>query len=129
MEPIVYIDRSEIRPGARAQLRDAVARLVAFVEEHEPQLAVYSIHLDENASAMTVLAVHPDSASLELHLRVGGPEFRRVGEFILLRSIDVYGEPSPIALELLEEKAKMLGDATVAVHPRTAGFSRFYRGG
>lgn len=129
MEPIVYIDRSEIRPGARAQLRDAVARLVAFVEEHEPQLAVYSIHLDENASAMTVLAVHPDSASLELHLRVGGPEFRRVGEFILLRSIDVYGEPSPIALELLEEKAKMLGDATVAVHPRTAGFSRFSRGG
>ena len=39
---------------------------------------------------MAVVAVHPNAASLELHLRVGGPEFRKVGEFIVLRAIEVF---------------------------------------
>jgi hypothetical protein len=120
----VYIDRSDIRPGALAALRQAVAALVAFIEEREPQLLAYGFHIDEKASTMAVVAVHPDAASLELHLRVGGPEFRRVGEFIILRAIEVYGEPGDEAIRLLHEKARMLGGASLAVHPQTAGFAR-----
>lgn len=123
-QPIVYVDRSDIRPGTMSQLHEAIARLASFVEEREPQLLAYGIHLDAETSTMWVVAVHPDSASLELHLRVGGPEFRKVGEFIILRAIDVYGEPSEDVVGLLHEKARMLGDATVAIHPRTEGFAR-----
>ena len=73
---------------------------------------------------MWVVAVHPDSASLEFHLRIGGAEFRKVGEFINLRSIDVYGEPSEEVVGLLQQKAQMLGGGSLAVHPRAAGFAR-----
>jgi hypothetical protein len=123
-QPIVYIDRSEIRAGAVADVRAAVARLVAFVERREPQLLAYSLHIDEATSTMWVVAVHPDGDSLELHLRIGGPEFRRVGQFIVLRAIDVYGDIGDGVLELLREKARMLGGATVSVHPPTTGFAR-----
>jgi hypothetical protein len=123
-QPIVYIDHSDIRPGVLPELRTAVAAIVAFIEEREPQLLAYGFHVDEEASTMTVVAVHPDAASLELHLRVGGPEFRRVGEFIILRAIEVYGEPGDEVIALLHEKARVLGGASVAVHPQTVGFAR-----
>ena len=123
--PLIYIDHSDIRPGKVADVAAAVARLVEFVEEREPRLLSYSFHLDPAASTMTVVAVHPDSASLELHLQVGGPEFRKVGELIDLRRIEVYGEPTPSARSQLEQKAAMLGRAAeVSVHERTVGFTR-----
>lgn len=126
-QPLIYVDRSDVLPGQLAALREAVARLAAFVEEREPQLLAYGIHLDEDAMTMSVVAVHPDAASLELHLRIGGPEFRKVGEFIVLRSIDVYGELPEAVVPLLREKARILGGeagASVAIHPRAAGFAR-----
>jgi len=123
-KPIIYVDRSDVHEGVGAALRDALANLVAFVQEREPQLLYYGFHIDDEASTMWVTAVHPDAASLSLHLRIGGPEFRRVGEFITLRTIDVYGEPDEDAVVLLREKARMLGGASLAVHPLLAGFAR-----
>lgn len=36
-EPIVYIDRSRIRPGKISELRRTIDDLVRFIEEREPQ--------------------------------------------------------------------------------------------
>jgi broad specificity phosphatase PhoE len=77
---------------------------------------------------MSVTAVHPDSASLELHLEVGRDEFRRLGDLITLREIQVYGSISKRAREMLEEKAKMLG-GSVSVTERFAGFARVPQAG
>ena len=122
--PIVYIDRSDIRPGTTADLQRAVIQLVRFVEAREPRLISYSFHIDHEASTMTVVAVHPDSASLELHLTIGGPEFRKVGAFVTLRLIEVFGEPSETVRHQLHEKARMLGEAEVIVRPSDVGFGR-----
>lgn len=122
--PIVYIDHSDVRPGKLANVKDAISQLVAFVEEREPQLLSYGFYLDEDALAMTLVAVHPDSASLELHLEIGGPEFRKVGEFIDLQLIEVFGRPSAATLRRLHEKARMLGGARVVVRESSSGFSR-----
>ena len=122
--PIVYIDRSDVTTGNLADLRAAVSDLVAFVEAREPRLIAYAFYIDEAGSTMTVVAVHPDSASLELHLSIGGPEFRKVGAFIRLRAIEVFGQPSAAAVDQLNDKARMLGDATVVVHSADAGFAR-----
>ena len=72
---------------------------------------------------MTVVAVHPDTASLELHLEIGNEEFRRLGEMITLRQIRVFGPVSARAREMLEQKAEMLG-GSVSVSERFAGFAR-----
>jgi hypothetical protein len=123
-KPIIYIDRSEISSGNIPQVREAVSALVDFVERREPQLISYGFYIDDTASTMTVVAVHPDSASLELHLRIGGPEFRKVGEFITLRLIEVFGELTEVAVEQLYEKARMLGGAAVVVRSAAVGFAR-----
>jgi len=125
-EPIVYIDRSEIRPGRLEEVKRAVSSLVEFVDKNEPQLIFYGFYIDEESSAMTVVAVHPDSSSLEFHMKIGGPEFRKLADSIDLRSIDVYGQPTPTVLDQLQQKARMLGEGSrVVAHELHSGFSRF----
>lgn len=122
---IVYIDRSEIRRGMADDLRAGVRNLADFVEAHEPQLIAYAFHVDEDAGEMTVVAVHPDSASLELHIEVAGGEFRKLAHLVSLREVRIYGHPSDRALALLQQKAAMLGGrATIVVHEPYAGFAR-----
>lgn len=128
-DPIVYIDRSEIREGKLGQLKAAIVDLVGFVEDREPQLISYAFYIEDGT--LTVVAVHPDSASLEFHMDVGGPRFQAFAELLRLRSIEVYGRPSEAARQRLEQKAAMLGDGGgVVIHELEAGFERFgARGG
>jgi hypothetical protein len=94
------------------------------VEANVPQLISYGFYLDGDRREMTVVAVHPDSASLEYHMVVGGPEFRKFAELIDLVRIDVYGRVTDSVRERLNQKARMLGKGTVAVHELFAGFAR-----
>ena len=124
-DPIVYIDRSRIVDGKLQQLKDGVRRLVEFVEGREPRLVSYGFYLDEEHMRMTVIAIHPDSASLELHMTVGGPEFRKLSELVDLTEIEVYGQPSDKAIVQLREKAKLLGSGgKVTLLASHAGFAR-----
>lgn len=123
-EPIIYIDRSEIRPGKLEALRSGIAELAEFVALNEPRLPSYAAFIDADGTHMSVVHVHHDTASLERHAKVAGPMFPRFADLVRLLSIDLYGEPSPAAVAALREKAELLGGATVTVHPFAAGFLR-----
>ena len=124
MPPIVYIDTSRIREGRHQELEVAMKTLAAFVEANMPRLISYGFFLDENRTQMTVVAVHPDSESLEFHMDVGLAEFRKFADLIDLSRIEVYGAVSEPVLERLGQKARMLGSGTMAVHELYAGFAR-----
>jgi hypothetical protein len=121
---IFYVDTSEVRAGALEALKPAIDELAEYIEANVPRLIAYNVYLSDDGTRMTVIHLHRDSASLEYHLDVGGPAFRRLAGLITLRSIDVYGRPSEAALEQLNEKARMLGGGTVTVHEWRAGFVR-----
>jgi hypothetical protein len=123
-QPIVYIDTSAIREGKLDELEVAMEHLATFVEANVPRLISYAFFLDEARTLMTVVAVHPDSESLEFHMDVGREEFRKFADFIELLKIEVYGHVSDAVLERLHQKAKVLGSATVAVHEFFSGFGR-----
>lgn len=122
--PVVYVDRSIIHEGALEDLRRGMGDLVAFVDTHEPQIVAYSVYIDEASLEMAVAHVHEDAASLELHMKIAGPEFPKVAPYITLRSIDVYGFVGDDLTERLREKASLLGDGIVRVYPLHSGFVR-----
>jgi quinol monooxygenase YgiN len=123
-QPLVYVDTSDVRQGARGELERAIEELAKFVEANVPEVLAYSVHLSDDGGEMTVVHVHADSASLESHLETGGPAFRELADLVTLKAIHVYGEPSERALEQLRAKARALGSGQVVVHTRAAGFSR-----
>ncbi|WP_432134508.1 MULTISPECIES: hypothetical protein [unclassified Streptomyces] len=126
-EPLFYVDRSDVLEGKAEAVRTGMLDLADFAEEHEPQLIAYHFYLDEAGTTMTTVAVHPDPASLDLHLRIGEQRFRAFATLVRLRTIDVYGDPGRTALDQLRQKAAYLGGAEVTVHTRQSGFSRLPR--
>jgi hypothetical protein len=124
-DPIVVVDSSHIREGKLSAVKAVIEELVAFVDSTEPELIAYNIYLNEDGTRMTVVQIHPDSASMELHLSAAAPVFRKFADLLTLSGVDFYGEPSDTVLEQMREKAQMLGNARVAVNPLQAGFARF----
>ena len=121
-ELIVYVDTSEIQAGKLKELKTAMKELVKFIEANEPRLIAYNVYLEEDGTRMTVVHLHPDSASLEFHVKVAGPAFPKFAQFIKLLTIDVYGKVSDNLLEQMRQKAQLLGNGTVIVHELHAGF-------
>jgi quinol monooxygenase YgiN len=122
--PIVYVDRSAIRPGRRAALEAALSELATLVEAEEPRILAYEAHLSEDGGSVSVLHIHRDAASLEHHFAVAGPSFGKFAELIDMISIDVYGPVPESIVTALRSKAVLLGSASVGVHPRWLGFDR-----
>ena len=123
--PVIYIDRSDVHSDRWDDLKAGIRSLVAFVDAQQPQMATYGFYLDEDAHRMVVVSVHPDPASLERHIEIGGPEFKKLAPFLTLREIEVFGHLGARAAELVQQKADMLGDqGRVRFHEQFAGFDR-----
>ena len=70
-------------------------------------------------------SVHPNSTSLERHVKLGAPQFRKLAPYIDLREIEVFGQLSEAAADLVREKAAALGDGgRITLHEQSAGFGR-----
>ena len=124
-EPIVLVDSNQIREGRRAELEAAMKDLVAFVEANELRPILYQMYVNEAGTTMTVVQVHPDSDSVELHTKVAAPVFAKFSELLTMATMDVYGSPSPALLEQLRKKAQLLGSSgALGVHSLQAGFTR-----
>jgi hypothetical protein len=124
-EPIIYIDHSEIRREKIEELKTSINELAEFVRDNEPRIIAYNAYLSEESNSLSVIHIHPDSASLEFHGKVAGPAFSKFVNLVKLLTINVYGHPSNTALDQLQKKAILLGDTALTVHPLHAGFSRF----
>lgn len=121
---LVYIDVSEVKEGSLDRLEGAIEELAGFIEANVPDVLAYNVFLSEDGTQMTVVHLHAEAESLERHLMTAGPVFRKFSDLLTLKSIRVYGEPSERAVELLREKASMLGSGDVTVLRPRAGFSR-----
>jgi len=122
---IYYVDISIIQKGKLNELKNAVQDLVEFVNLNESRPISYNIYFNEDGTQMTLMQIHPDSASLEFHLEIAGPAFQKFKDLIQLSTIQIYGNPTDNLLNLLQRKAQMLGNAKVVVHSFQTGFSRF----
>ena len=121
------MDTSIIREGKLHEVEALASELVAFVEANEPDIVLYQVYIDGAAGQMTVLQVHPTSASMELHMEAAAATFRRFEGLLELSRVDFYGSPTRELLEQMRQKAALLGGAPVAVHEPRAAFSRLGR--
>ncbi len=123
-EPLVFVDTSEVREGKLEELKTVIKDLAEFVRVNEPRPILYNVYLSEDGTRMTVIQAHPDSASMEYHMKLAGPVFTRFVELIKMSSMDVYGAPSDELREQMRQKALMLGAGGLTVHELAGGFER-----
>jgi hypothetical protein len=123
-EPLIFVDSSEIREGKLEDLKKAIDDMVDFIEANEPRPLLYHVYLDADGTRMTVVQVHPDSESMEFHMTAAAHIFRGFVDLVAMASMHIYGIPTDRLLGQMQQKARMLGLETVAVHDLQAGFAR-----
>jgi hypothetical protein len=91
--PFIFIATNRLREGKLAAERERTADLTSFIEANEPQLLAFNEYANEEGTEVSVVQVHPDAASMELHMEVVAERAARAYAETLeaTTSIQVYG--------------------------------------
>jgi hypothetical protein len=124
-EPFIFIATNRLREGKLATEHERAGELSSFIAANEPQLLAFNEYANEEGTEVAVVQMHPDAASMELHMELVAERAARAYAETLdsTTSIQVFGEPSAAVLEMLERQAGAGVPMTVKRH-HLAGFSR-----
>lgn len=111
-EPFIHVGTYTIQPGKIDEARKRIAELVDFVETNEPRMIAFNVYFDEEGSKLSVVQVHPDSASMEFHLQINAKHFTTAFDYLESQMSDQYY--GPMSETLAAEIAKW-DDPNVAV--------------
>jgi quinol monooxygenase YgiN len=122
--PFIYVGTTTIKPGKLEEARKNLAELVDFVETNEPRMIAFHAFLDEEGSKLTIVQVHPDSASMEFHMQVNAKHFATAFDFLeAVVSDQYYGAISnALATELAKWDDPAVAVTRMPVHE--GGFTR-----
>jgi hypothetical protein len=120
--PFIFTGTYAVPDGKLDVAKAALQDLTRHIEENEPRLHHFGCYLDEKTDTVTIVQVHPDSDSMELHLKVVWDHMQTAGDFLDLETGQqrVYGVPSD---GLAQQLRAMGGDALRVAAPIT-GFNR-----
>jgi hypothetical protein len=120
-EPLIVLLKYSIKPGKEEEARKRIAEHVDFVETNVPRMIAFHMYLNEDGNQLSILQVHPDSASMEFHMKLNAKHFATAYDW-LDTSLDqqFFG---PISDSLAGEIAKW-GEAFTHVPVHEAGFTR-----
>jgi len=123
--PFIFIATNRLKPGALAAERQRVPDLAAFVEQHEPQVLAFNEYVDADRGEVAVVQVHPDAASMELHVELIADRAARAYAETLeaTTSIQVFGPPSEAVVAMLRAQAGS-GVPMVTYPEHLGGFTR-----
>ena len=119
--PLIYVGTYTVKPGSQEQARGRLAELVDFVETNEPRLIAFNAYLDRDGTTVSIVQVHPDSASMEFHMQVNAKHFATAFDWLDASMSGQYF--GPISDALAAELAKWDESAT-HVPEHAAGFTR-----
>ena len=117
--PIVFVGTHLIHEGKLDVAKEASARLAQFVCDNHPRVLHFEIYIDDATREMTVIQIHPDEASLILHMQLAGDRLAQAYDFLDTVAVKMFGHPSDPF-----KSAAMGGRESVSFQTPFAGFSR-----
>ena len=119
--PLIYVGTYAVKPGSQEQARGRLAELVDFVETNEPRLIAFNTYLNEDGTTVSIVQVHPDSASMEFHMQVNARHFATAFDWLDASMSGQYF--GPISDALAAELAKW-DESSTHIPEHVAGFIR-----
>jgi hypothetical protein len=128
-EPVFFVSHFRIKEGSLDPLRSMTRESAARLEAEKPRTVLFLSFINPDASVISYLHAFTDAESMDVHFV--GAEERALAAYEHLEALgwEVYGKPSPSAIEALHRAASTAG-VTVTLHPEfAAGFLRLKSGG
>ena len=102
--PFVYVGTWTIKPGKEEEARRWMSEHADFVETNEPRMIAFHVYFDDEGGKATVVQIHPDSASMEFHMKVISEHLSGGFEYIdTILSEQYYGPMSESLSETLSK--------------------------
>ncbi|MFH8902674.1 hypothetical protein ACH4HG_40815 [Streptomyces coeruleorubidus] len=118
---ILFHNTMRITDGHLDGFRHAIARAVAFTQEHGPQIMV-EVFIDEVRMLAHSFQLYRDSDAIRAHWRLSDPYIREVMEHCTVQHFEIFGEPDHDIVAALKTPG---GEPfPFVISPRLAGFNR-----
>lgn len=118
---LLFHNIMRIRDGHLDEFRAAIAKAVAFVREHGPQLMV-EVFIDAEAMRAHSFQLYADDESVLKHWQLSDPYIREVMEHCTVERLQVFGEPGEQVRTGLRTPNGERFPTTIT--PRLTGFTR-----
>jgi len=124
--PFIFIATNRLKTGRLEDEKKRVQGLAEFIEANEPRLIAFNEYSNEDGTEVGVVQVHPDTDSMEFHLRVVRERAERAYADTLdsTTGIQVCGTPTQAILDMLSRTAGSGVPVTVKPY-HLGGFSRW----
>lgn len=103
-----------------AEFKRAIVTAVEFANQNAPQLMVQTYVDDENGLCYS-FQLFQDSDAILRHWQVSDPNIAEVMKYCVIRSMEVYGNPSKAVRDGILDS---VSEAGVSFMPALVGFSR-----
>ena len=123
-EPFVYVGTWTIKPGRVEEARRWLAEHADLIEVNEPRLVAFHVYFDEEGSTASVVQVHPDSASMEFHMKVIADHVSGAFDYIDRIVSEQYFGPMSESLAELLAAYDQPGVSVTRMPVHEAGFTR-----
>jgi hypothetical protein len=120
--PLIFVSRSKVKPGKLPAYQAHAVEAAELVESEEPRMIAFNSYVSADGTDVATVQVHPEAASLDVHLGVFFAKLRDAA-FELLESyeINVYGSPSEETRTMLSDMPHQIPGLRVRVLPDHAG--------
>ena len=123
--PFIFIATNRLRDGRFGAEQQRVPGLSRFIEANEPRLIAFNEYVNDNGTEVTVVQVHPDTASMQKHLGIIGERAAQAYDETLdaTLAIQIFGPVDPQMLTTMRTQTGEGVSLTVATE-HLGGFTR-----
>ena len=121
--PVVYVGMLKVKDGKLDEFKKNAAEIADFVETNEPRMIAFNFYLDEETRRATVVQVHPDSASMELHMKLGAEHFASAFGYLDVETEQLFGPASDALIDSFRQWLAP-GVPFIVIPSHQGGFTR-----
>jgi len=123
--PFMLVSNFKVKDGNVEDLRDYARSVTELIQEREPRVIAFHSFLSEDEGELSTIHLHPDVASMELHMQLQRDNweetFSRIATMLEGVRVDFYGAKPP---ESAVENFRRAGSEIGVKPTHLAGFTR-----
>lgn len=123
-EPIAFISHFRVKEGKAAAVREMFAAGATQLAVAKPRTAAFLGYLDERGTRLTIVHLFPDAGAMDLHFEGAAARSQAAYELFDPSGWEIYGTPSPAALEMIRRDAADAGVPLTLAPASLGGFIR-----
>jgi quinol monooxygenase YgiN len=123
-EPIVFISRFRLRPGAADAFANAYADVVGPMAASKPRTAMFVAYVDANEAEVRIVHIFPDADAMSIHFEGSDERTNSIADLVEPAGFELFG-PAPIsAVDQLRREASQAGVELNVLSRSIGGFLR-----